>query len=313
MKVVQCSHWDLDGAGSIINVMGSIPKNAEYVWKASGYGKIEKIIGDATRGGFDIMFVTDLNYTEAQFRLLGKLKKKDNKIIYIDHHVYKDYDVEALGEKLGITVKWNREFSATKNVYNYFGGDKKIPHLTELTRIIDIYDIWRQEKSDFKTKAHTLNDLFWEYSMYKFIDKFKNGYKLDDEDKEVIKRRFVERKEHLESSFKNNSVINEEESILMIMNPDSKFTNDFTLHYPDYDVYLILCKAEDDVFQFSIRINPRIKLTVNDLNVIIGKTMKLPIQIGGHDITGGCTINQSQLPEFMEAFNNAVAEWRSSL
>jgi oligoribonuclease NrnB/cAMP/cGMP phosphodiesterase (DHH superfamily) len=310
MKIAQVSHWDLDGAGSIINVKASIPKNADYIWKASGYGKIEKMINEATFGGFDALFVTDLNYNEEQFRLLGKLKKRDNRIIYVDHHTYPKYDVKKLGEELGISVHIDRSVCGTMGTFNYLG--RRATQLEELNVLIDKYDLWKKNDPDFLLRAHPLNDLFWEYSMDKFLSKFKNGYFLDSEDLEVIGMKTSERKTHLENSFKN-AIINEEQKILMIMNRDTKFTNDYTLFYPEFDVYLILCRYEsgDTTFQFSVRISDNVDLTIKDIDAIIARKLEFPFNFGGHEKTGGLSVPVDHLEEFMEAFNDSIYEWRT--
>lgn len=297
----------LDGAGCVINVMNAIPKSCDYIWKASGYGKVDKIMDELGKSGFDVFFVTDLNFNEEQFRRLGSFKKKNNKIIYIDHHAYPKYDVEELGQELGITVVWDRRFSGTHNTFNYLDGFNKLPKLKELTTLVDTYDLWKKEDPDFE-KAHAFNDLFWEYSMYKFIDRFKRGYILTDEDIEVMRKKRKERKTYLKDSYDNFSTINEEEKILFIMNPTSNFTNDFTIYYPDFDVYLILLKAEEDKYQFSVRIKENVGLTIKSLDSIIAEKVDFPYSFGGHDITGGLTVPADHLQEFMDAFNDAVAE-----
>lgn len=305
MKIRQISHWDLDGCVAIINVL-NVCKKHDYQWLASGYGKIDKQIDKIDRD-FDILFITDLNYTEEQLRKVGALKTATNKIIYIDHHSY-DYDLPALCDELDIICRHDEEKCGSLLTFEYLSETFDIAEMYELSRITDIYDLWKKDDVEFFTLAHPLNDLFWHFSMDGFIKKFKEGYILDDECVEIISKKRTERKAHLEDSYNNHSVIDEENKTLIIMNPNRSFTNDFTLFYPDYNVYLMLGDFKDAQFIFSMRINTNNDLTIKLICDTMSERVKNPFIYGGHEKAGGITVEEIDIDDFMKVFEEVVEE-----
>ncbi|NCQ52082.1 hypothetical protein GW796_09345 [archaeon] len=301
MKIRHLSHWDLDGITSVINVLNFIPKNADYQWKASGYTKIDKLIDEIDKD-FDVLFITDLNYTEQQLRKIGSFKTDKNIIIYIDHHVY-EFDVHDLCEKLHITLKLDSSKCACIQLYEFL-NNSKISHLYELNRIVNIYDIWDTSNEDFMKLSYPLNALFWKYNAEKFIEKFKNGYHLDEEDNLILEKNTNERTAYLKDSMSNHSYIYN--NLLIIMNANIYFVNDFTIFYPEYDVYLILNGFKDSQFTFSLRISNKINLTTHEIHDRIMKEVK--IISGGHEKTSGIAVSESDIEQFMEVFIHIMKE-----
>lgn len=308
MKIRSLTHHDLDGVVSVINIMNAVGFKSDYKFRSSGYGKIDKFISEI-ESDVDLLFITDLNYTEEQIRTLST--KNARKIIYLDHHNY-NFDLKALCSELGIIHRYDNTKCGSIITYEYLNEIPQVsmPHLYELNRITNIYDLWQKDDPEFLSLAHPLNDLFWEYNTYKFIDKFKNGYHLDFEDETVIQCKSKERKDYLELSMKSHSIINEEQRILMVMNPNTNFTNDFTLFFPDFDIYLMLSSNENKNFQFSLRISNDINLTIKEVYSKIEDKLNFKMICGGHEKAGGVTIPQDKFSEFMEAFNSSIEEWR---
>jgi len=259
-----------------------------------------------TGSDFDLLFVTDLNYTEEQLRLLGTLKRPGNKIVYLDHHNY-TYDLASVCDELGIIHRQTKDRCGCMITYEFL-KQKNIGHLQQLNIVTDIYDRWQKQEPEFFEQAIPLNDLFWEYSMYKFIDKFKDGYKLDSEDKKVITRKAEERKTFINTTLKNHSMIDEDLKILITMNANTNFLNDFTLYMPGYNVYVLLANSENNSFQFSIRISDLCDLTIQEFYSTIQNKVDWKLQCGGHEKSGGVTIPQDKLEVFMDAIYSTLSE-----
>lgn len=260
-----------------------------------------------SKSDFDILFVTDLNLTKDQLDKLGSMKKPLNKIIYIDHHQY-DYDVsEYLKEKNIISV-YDNKFSGCMNTYLYLSKYKDISHLLSLNEIADRYDLWKKEDPLFMLESMPLNDLFWGYGINKFYQKFKKGYKLDDEDKQTINQIKKEREEYLETTYRDFSTTFTRSNTLVTYNPSNKFTNEFTLYFPDFSIYLILREIVDNKVHFSLRINSNNDLTIQDFFSTLQKKYKHYILCGGHTKSGGITIEESKFEEFMTLFEEVCEE-----
>ena len=284
--------------------MNSIPKTSDYRYQGVGYSKIDKWLTIFGESDFDILFITDLNFTEEQFRTLGTYKSESNKIVYIDHHTYL-YDIESLGKELNISVLWDKRFSGCLNTFQFLNGHIKNPHLIELNNLANIYDLWKIEDEYFSTKSFPLNDLFWKYSMNGFVNKFKDGYVLQYEDLYVIDQKKKDRDIYLKDSIQNHSIINKEDNILMILNPIGEYINDFLLFYSGYNAYLMLRTQKEGNMEFSVRLKEGM-LTIDRLYSIIQELMNKKIQCGGHTIAGGLTILEEDFSLFMSSFNEAV-------
>lgn len=310
------SHWDLDGIASIINLWNAIKNKNNFEYKLTSYNNLEKNLNNLTKEKYQVLWVTDLNFSEEQIKKLT-FKSKDSNIFYIDHHVY-DYDIQdIIKDSKNIFTRINRKYCGSLNTFLFlsslsknkksFWNDNK-EKLVELNKLVNVYDLWQKENPLFFDKAIPLNDLFWEYGFEKFFKKFRNGYDLDDEDIETSENKKKERMEYLKDSYENFSVKNEDTKSLFVLNPNKKFTNDFTLYYPDYEFYVIHKDIENDMFNFSIRINRDNEFTISNLIMEL-KNRNIEVSAGGHDKSGGMSVHKNNIDEFMDAINNIFGEY----
>lgn len=242
---------------------------------------------------------------------------KDINIYYIDHHVY-EYDTqEIIKESSNVFSRLDRKYCGALNTFLFLSNlskNKKTfwnenkEKLVELNKLVNIYDLWQKENPLFFDKAISLNDLFWEYGFEKFFKKFRDGYKLDDEDIEVSEKKKIERKDYLEDSYNNFSVKNEDTSSLFVLNPNKKFTNDFTLFYPDYQFYVIHKEIENDMFNFSVRINGSNKFKMSNIITELDNR-GIEVSAGGHDKSGGISVHKDKIDEFMDTINNIFGDF----
>jgi hypothetical protein len=93
----------------------------------------------------------------------------------IDHHIYSNNfwkDFEDINVIHDITK------SATLMCNKYLNNTGINQQLDNLSKIIDIYDLWKSENNFFEL-AQDLNEYFWDYSLEEFVKKIiQNNYKL---------------------------------------------------------------------------------------------------------------------------------------
>jgi len=309
VKILNLSHFDTDGIVSTINIAATIdPSKHTFKFQNVGYGKIDKYLDLFSQQNFDVLFVTDLNLAKEQLEFLGKMKKPSNKIFYIDHHSY-EFDVKAFLNERGITCIHDQQYSGCMNTYNFLTKNgKDLTHLQELNTIVDTYDLWKKNDPKFITESIPLNDLFWTYGLNKFYSKFRYGYALTDEDKEVIRKVSKERTEYLTDAIQNYSQHFEQSNSILIYKPSQQFTNDFTIFYPQYDIYFIIRESKDGKSFVSLRINDQCDLTIQPFYSILKERYKGSLLAGGHTKSGGMTVDTENLENFIEVLLEIAEE-----
>ncbi len=304
------SHFDLDGIGCVINIWNAIKNKNNFEYKLTTYNYLDSSLNKLLTKNTDILWVTDLNFSEEQYENLTNISKSVN-VFYIDHHLYQ-YEIK----KSNIFNRIDKRYCGSVNTFFFlsslsknkktFWEDNK-EKLVELNKIINIYDLWQKDNPIFFEKAIPLNDLFWEYKFEKFFKKFSNGYILDDEDLEVIELKKNEREIYLKESYDSFSITDFNTKSLFILNPNHKFNNDYTLYYPDFDFYVIYKGIEKEKITFSIRINSRNNFTIVKILEEL-KNKNIDFEAGGHEKSGGIVINKNNLDEFIEKINEIFGE-----
>jgi hypothetical protein len=282
-----------------------------FEYKLTGYNALNKNVNMLSRDKAKMIWITDLNFNQEQINKLTLVDERSN-IVYIDHHTYTFDAGEEFKKISNVTARIDQRYCGTLNTFLFLSNlsknkksfwNENKTKLIELNKIIDIYDRWLKDDPLFFEKALPLNDLFWEYGYEKFFKKFRNGYILDSEDLEVINNKNIERKTYLEESYSGYSIKCKETKSLFILNPNSNFTNDFTLFYPNFTFYVILKECNNEEYQFSIRISADNDFSVLDIFEKI-KERGIEVSCGGHIKAGGITVNKKDLDQFMDEIND---------
>ena len=94
---------------------------------------------------------------------------------------------------------------------------------------------------------------------------------------------------------------------LFILNPNSKYSNDFTLYYPEFEYYVIMKSVEDDLYQFSVRIADTNNTTIH---ILMEELEKKGVEVlaGGHEKTGGFTVRKENIDSFLSNINQTFGE-----
>ena len=213
MKILSISHYDLDGFGCQLCIYEKF-KNYNIVFDNCGYNKINKTLDKYDFNNFDLVFITDLNFTiKNQELLYDKLLDYKGKCIYIDHH---QYDTTEILDKSNCKVIIDDTKSATLKTYEVLKLNNS--NLLKLCKVIDIYDMWRTKNKHFQ-KASLFNDYFWETHKTFREDMIKNNY--------IINVNFKELEDKVDDYFKeelNKTIFCGDD---MVISFDYKYSNHF--------------------------------------------------------------------------------------
>lgn len=303
------THSDLDGLACVINIVNYLPiQTTEFQYKPCGYNYLTKIVKDLEREEFDCLWITDINLTEEQLKVVLSYGKPT---YHFDHHVYEYNPRKYEASHTNYTFCHSEDKCAAlllnENLQKYSPKRlRNVEAVEKLSLFTDAYDRWL--KDDKFNVGYGLNDLYWEYGYEKFFNKFRNGFKLDVEDRTTLIRISKERNDYVKDSLANHSIINEEYKLVYIFNSLGLHINHFTLN-DKYNAYVILKEVNDkEVFTYSVRLRNAINLTIQE---IFGKIKESEIEVltaGGHKTVGSITIKQSQNSEFLELINKILEE-----
>jgi hypothetical protein len=310
LKILNWTHWDLDGGVSAIVMYNALYKH-EFEHKPQGYLYLDENIKKLKKEPPCFLIVTDLNLTLLQ---LTEILSYDNiiKLLYIDHHQiqYTEDEINELKklhkDRFISVVDYNK--CGALLTYEFFVKKyPKIENLKTLVEATDVYDRWQTEDPKFKTISYALNDLFWHYDYVPFFTKFKEGLYLDHEDKKIALEVHKKRKKYVEDSFNNHSTIINK--LLIITNPSATYNNHYTIAYPQFDYYLILKNIEGDKVEFSMRININNSINLQDIrDKIQAEWGDKYMTLGGHEKSGGLSVLTDDANDFIELFTDIVSK-----
>lgn len=194
MKNVVFSHNDLDALGCVLNIHAYLSQNNEYYFTnyADIDTKVRQIQDYCTNNPVNQLYIADVSFGDNKeaFDVLYTLKKAGlvKNILFFDHHLYPEGFFDNYTD---ILVRYDKKRCATKILNDFCLNELKkqnIGQLSQLSSLIDIYDIWQDTSKFFQASQH-LNDYFWNkvYSpQYGSVDKliplFENSnYWLPDD------------------------------------------------------------------------------------------------------------------------------------
>lgn len=263
MKIIQCTHHDLDGVSSAIimkhlfNVYYGLGKVHRF---SVGYEDTNQLILNklSTDPDDTFLIITDLRIETKFLKLLLNMKKI-KRLLYIDHHEREDDRKGLEGLKYifkeKFTYRWRKGYSATELCYQ-LAKERGLPTTSKLDNLVkctDVYDEWKLNDSKFD-EGFALNEVFWELSFFKFFDKMYDGLTWTDDVKEIAKIKINEQNEYFKENKKHIQILDlaKDRKLLISFNPIGKYTNIYTLKY-DADLFLIFGHEKNDQFKFSVR------------------------------------------------------------
>jgi oligoribonuclease NrnB/cAMP/cGMP phosphodiesterase (DHH superfamily) len=303
---VLLTHYDLDGVGCDILL--------SKIWNfekrhCCGYGKIRKKIDNGDLMWYDSCVVSDVSLTEKQYNKISEEYK--DKFLYIDHHQPSIDMVEKLVDNSSLCVV-NNKFSATALILQTF--HKKLldtsPTTIKFISAIDGYDMWRHKTHpEIFDRGYDLNILFWKYGYFDMFDRFSENMSMIFS---PVEQRWIDEHKKKRDFALNNSEMTEfGNNSLCVINVPSAYVNDYTLQYPEYDFYYMICVDRDNNLVLSVR------STVDDKWVSIGHVLRgirdsydIVLSAGGHRQAGGVDFDNktplNSIIDIIEDINNQL-------
>ena len=312
MKIAQLTHYDTDGIVCAIVIKNCLPPNHDLDLQATGYGKplAEKLKNILWRGRHDelVLFVTDLRLEKQELEAI----LKDScvaRLIYIDPHPREDHnDLEELHAeyKERFIYRWASDRCGSMLTYEYFlDGGFELDNVKEMVFLTDVYDMWRTNAPSF-SDAWDLNALFWHFKTDMFISKFISGSLDYDRETKALLSNFRAAKKQYQDSAERVDVPLDPYKLLFVYDARGEWGNDWTVDFPDYDIYLMLKEKTSNTLNFSVRLNNGMKMS--DISERVNAILP-GVTGGGHDQAGGFVLEPTvDIEDFFNAFCKSILD-----
>ena len=306
-ELKRCSyhHWDCDGVVSKIfhdRIYGKCYS------KASGYGKIDKILNELVSKGYQSITFTDLAITPVQMQFCV-----DNfeEVRFFDHHpaTEETYALFKDHPKVKECV-FRSDLSGAGIMYVEYlrKGGVNSPELARLAKWADDYDLWKQDSPNWK-ESFELNDLFWIYSFFAFEKRFINGIdKFTDNEIQMIS----DKRKEIEAILDKSPIEELEGSGFIIMPTDRGTISHLTFMIPDYIFYYIISFDDGtNTYSASLRMNNVDRLLVEpDINEKLKSIVddnQYITSAGGHAQAAGISFTEGiTVPKILEVIKNDI-------
>lgn len=281
-KVLVVSHFDADGLASII-VLKNFYKNVTYhimnYRRPTIDERIDKLIHNNYVKQFDLIYITDLNFTKKQ---LDKIISQGVPIIYLDHHNAEEGVHNP--SKNRYIVKEVCGAMLTKNyIENKFNVD--LSHLNLYLKYIQDYDLW-DHKYMLSKPLNYVFDMYRDRDEY--IERFMNGMK-DDNDLIREEQEFIFKRINDINNYWDNLVVYDlpmKDNFTAIMNTSFDMVNEMAdkvfkdIEYSDIELVICVTSKTSCALRTRQRDNYNIGKVVSELG--IG---------GGHPHAAGCVLD----------------------
>jgi oligoribonuclease NrnB/cAMP/cGMP phosphodiesterase (DHH superfamily) len=178
--ILSLSHNDLDAVGCQLCIHEKFSKIQDISYYNTNYKNLEPLVHDiedrikAHREDIKLLMITDISFSEVP-ELLNSVKMTCSEhnvpVIYVDHHMYPDGFFDNL-ETPNFKVHYNKEICGAMGTYKALKLDNV--NLLKVIKVIDVFDIWRDE-SELFSLANDFNNYFWASGrmqiMQKIIDR----------------------------------------------------------------------------------------------------------------------------------------------
>jgi len=279
---VLLTHYDLDGVGCdiLLSKLWGFEKK-----HCCGYGKIREKISNGELMWYDSAVISDVSLTEEQYKKISE--EYEDKFLYIDHHQPSIEMVEKLANNKSPCIV-NNKFSATALIFQTFSSKLNTsPNTIKFISAIDAYDMWRHiTHPDIFNRGYDLNILFWKYGYFDFYDRFYESMNIIFTPME--QKWITDHKKRRDFALENSEMTEFGKNSLCVINVPADYVNDYTLQYPEYDFYYMICVDRDGNLVLSVR------STVNVEWVSVGHVLRevrdsydIILSAGGHKQAGG--------------------------
>lgn len=230
MQVLNLTHYDLDGVVSSIIIQHCLPPNSMFTAFPTGYGKIEAAIDKvikANSGGKAHLVCSDMALTIDQCK---KLQQHFSNVLFIDHHLS------------SLDLVKNPEFKFKHHVSDKFcgaalcmdfwkkRGKEFSDSFKDLVKYTNDYDLFSLKFED----SRLLNEHFGLLRFWDFLDKYKNGMALTNDDRLMLRLLIQEKEEKL----KNCEHQDIDGKLLYIISYE--MINEVTVVFPNFEYYFIM-------------------------------------------------------------------------
>lgn len=309
-KILNITHYDLDGVGCAI-VLNEI-YNCTSI--PTGYNDLTEHISSLNQfitSDITDIYITDLQVTQEQLILIYKYCKQYPNIKWtiIDHH---DNMIDYI-DQINIKLQTNNINNQIKYIYSKklcgTGLTCKLfahvlpPHIIELCRIINIYDLWKMEHSDFNNSI-ILNNLFWEYKFWKFLNTFSDINTSVNSPHIVrdIKRILENKSKYIDQIRKSNCILLTDTWCISFAD---LYINEFSILIPNKYYYINITSKGN----ISLRIHPLL-----DIPNIIEDFKQYAIQFeptnyGGHEFIFSISYNKT-IDELIDIVHSYVLKYK---
>lgn len=200
--ILSFSHNDLDALGCQLSIHEKFGKISPISYYNTNYKNLKEIAHDIQdrieRGNevIKLLMITDISFAQEREVLLS-LKETCSSykipVIFVDHHMYPDNFWDSIPDD-NFKVHWSQEVCGALGTYNALKLENL--NLFKLIKLIDVYDMWRDE-SEFFEIANDLNNYFWDQGRFGLMYKFySNDYKIPNNFLEVAKGIRADAEEH---------------------------------------------------------------------------------------------------------------------
>lgn len=312
MNILSLSHCDLDGIGAQIVLRKQF---GEITRMNTSYSNIEEYLenieGYCYRSKPDKVFITDLSFTYNFLQRLHSiaLQNPNTEFYFIDHHPFEENNGDFSNLLLNnFTIVISSKASATKLTYLFLKSKFGLNNLElfQFVEYVNAYDIWLEEEKEFRV-GFVYNELFWDYKISVFWSKFKDNYKLRNNDKERYKELITKKNKLFTKLESSGRIMKFGNRILLIFIDD--FQGHVTIDYPGFYSYAIIRSNGS----CSVRLKSDAVADGNTKNGIIEKMInaKLTDTAGGHDGAFGINIlnpTAHQMVEFSKSLVGFIDE-----
>lgn len=243
---VLMTHYDMDGVGCDILLSKMWKFEKKYM---SGYAKIKQKISQGDLKFYDSCVVSDICLTPEQYKDISS--EYGDKFLLIDHHEPTKDALVAYNN--GSNVIFSSKFCATALIFQSFNNKLKYyKDIASFVIAVDAYDVWRHKThpENFEV-GYDLNTLFWKYGYWDFFDRFTDNFSLKWSEEESL---WIDEHKKKRDEAINKSDMNEfGDNSLLVLNITSDYVNDYTLQFPQYDVYYMVYVNADGKIVLSSR------------------------------------------------------------
>jgi oligoribonuclease NrnB/cAMP/cGMP phosphodiesterase (DHH superfamily) len=277
------THFDLDGVGCEIIMKKAFAFKHRY---CMGYPKFRERIKKKDYLGYDSCFITDLSLTQDQYNEIKGVY--GDRMVWIDHHQSSLSVEKQIGDTNSII-----DISRSGTAICAFSFQKLI-NFNAISRFIvgvDAYDMWRwrTHPKEF-SYGYDLNTLFWYYGYFQFYDAFCDNpsRQFTNTEKAVIKNSMEDKKKMILAATKERFG----EKSMVIIGAHDSVVNDFSLTYPNIDLFYII-NTDKDYFSVSIRSNKEGTAIGTHMRILKDNYSDMIHTAGGHSMSGGMGFNKN--------------------